>query len=584
MPDQTVPATPATGAPTSAPKKLTGVETLKLNSLGLRGRLAEELAEGGIQVSEDAYNLLKFHGSYEQFDRDTATERKQRKLEKEYQFMVRVRMPGGMLTADQYLALDKLADDYANGTLRITTRQGIQFHGVLKADLKPTIAAINHTLLTTMSACGDVVRNVMTTAAPRRDARHLRLQDDARLLSTALLPKSRGYYQIFLDEEPVAGFDEHDPLYGDTYLPRKFKIGLATPEDNSADVLANDLAFIAVFDEADTLLGYNVAIGGGLGMTHNRADTFPRLASPICFVGPDELENAARWVVSLHRDHGGRTDRKRARLKYVVKDHGLPWCKQQLDTYAGRALDPPRPTDRLHIPELLGWHEQGDGLWWLGVPVPSGRIGDSETSTLRTALREIVERFRVDPVMTAQQDVLLSNVRPEHKDEIDRILAEHRVVPAGALSTFERFALACPALPTCGLALTEAERVREPIVASLDSILRGHGLQDRRISLRITGCPNGCARSYSGDIGLVGRIPGHYAIYVGGDFDGHSLSFRLLERVPEARLGEAFAPLFAGWAEQGLEDEGFGPFCSRLGRDALLAMIGAPDGALPKPQ
>ncbi len=582
MPDQSVPASPVAGMPNPAPKKPTGVETLKLNSHGLRGRLAEELAEGGIQVSEDAYNLLKFHGSYEQFDRDTATERKQRKEEKEYQFMVRVRMPGGMLTADQYLALDRLADDYANGTLRITTRQGIQFHGVLKADLKPSIAAINHALLTTMSACGDVVRNVMTTAAPRRDTQHLRLQEDARFLSTALLPRSRGYYQIFLDEEPVAGFDEHDPLYGDTYLPRKFKIGLATPSDNSADVLANDLAFIAVFDAEDTLLGYNVAIGGGLGMTHNRADTFPRLASPICFVGPDELEDAARWVVSLHRDHGGRTDRKRARLKYVVEDHGLPWCKQQLDAYAGRELEPPRPTARLHIPELLGWHEQGDGLWWLGVPVPSGRIGDSEATTLRTALREIVERFRVDPVMTAQQDVLLSNVRPEHRGEIDRILEAHRVVPASALSTFERFALACPALPTCGLALTEAERVREPIVASLDGILRSLGLQDRRISLRITGCPNGCARSYSGDIGLVGRIPGHYAIYVGGDFDGHTLSFRLLERVPEARLGEAFAPLFAGWAEQGLKDEGFGEFCSRVGREALLTLAGAPDGALPK--
>ena len=571
------PASPAQ----AAARKPTGVETLKQASHGLRGRLAEELAEGGVQVSEDAYNLLKFHGSYEQFDRDTATALKQQKLEKDYQFMVRVRMPGGMLTADQYLALDRLADSHANGTLRITTRQGIQFHGILKADLKPSIAAINETLLTTLCACGDVVRNLMTTSAPRSDARHARLRDDARMLSLALLPQSRGYYQIFLDEAPVAGFDETETLYGETYLPRKFKIGMATPEDNSADVLANDLAFIALFDDQDTLTGYNVAIGGGLGMTHNRADTFPRLATPVCFVGPDDLLAMARAVVSLHRDHGGRTDRKRARLKYVVEDHGLDWCKARLDEYLGRTLEPPRPMARLHIPELLGWHEQGDGLWWLGVPVPSGRIEDNATATLRTALREIVTQFRVDPIMTAQQDVLLSNVRPEDRDAIDAVLDRHLVVPAASLSTFARFALACPALPTCGLALTEAERVRTPIVASLEAILRRHGLENRRISLRITGCPNGCARSYAGDIGLVGRIPGHYAIYVGGDFDGHSLSFRYLERVPEARLGEAFAPLFAAWAEQGVDDEGFGAFCTRLGRDALLSLAGAVGGTLP---
>ncbi|WP_239478779.1 NADPH-dependent assimilatory sulfite reductase hemoprotein subunit [Lichenicola cladoniae] len=568
MPDQII----------AAPKKLSGVETLKESSHGLRGRLAEELAEGGIQVSEDAYNLLKFHGSYEQFDRDTATALKQQKLEKEYQFMVRVRMPGGMLTAAQYLGLDRLADDHANGTLRITTRQGIQFHGIVKGELKPSIAAINHTLLTTLCACGDVVRNLMTTSAPHSDARHRRLRDDAHMLSTALLPKSRSYYEIFLDEQPVAGTDETETLYGETYLPRKFKIGLAVPDDNSADVLANDLAVIALFEPDaegnDVLLGYNIAVGGGLGMTHNRANTFPRLATPICFVGPDRLLAIVEAVIRLQRDHGDRTDRRRARLKYVVEDNGLVWVKQTLDGYYGGDLEGPRPMPKLHIPELLGWHDQGDGRWWLGVPVSSGRIQDTPTVTLRTALRRVVEQFGVDPIMTAQQDILLSNIQPGDRAAIDALLAEHGVVPATALSTFSRFALACPALPTCGLALTEAERVREPIVESLETLLRRHDLQDRRISLRITGCPNGCARSYSGDIGLVGRIPGHYAIYVGGDFDGQTLSFRLLERVPEARLGEKFGPLFEAWALQGQPDEGFGEFCTRLGRDALLALTG----------
>ena len=279
-------------------------------------------------------------------------------------------------------------------------------------------------------------------------------------------------------------------------------------------------------------------------------------------------------MIRLQRDNGDRTDRRRARLKYVVDDRGLPWVRQTLEGYFGEPLEAPRDMPRLHIPELLGWHEQGDGRWWLGVPVPSGRIQDSEAMRLRTALRQVVERFGVDPIMTAQQDILLSNIQDAERDAIDSLLAAHGVVPATDLSTFSRFALACPALPTCGLALTEAERVREPIVASLEALLRRHDLQDRRISLRITGCPNGCARSYSGDIGLVGRVPGHYAIYVGGDFDGHSLSFRLLERVPEARLAEKFAPLFEAYAGQGLPSEGFGEFCTRVGRDALLALTG----------
>ncbi|MBE7212958.1 MAG: NADPH-dependent assimilatory sulfite reductase hemoprotein subunit, partial [Gluconacetobacter diazotrophicus] len=472
----------------------------------------------------------------------------------------------------------------ANGTLRITTRAGIQFHGVLKGDLKPAIAGINHALLTTLCACGDVVRNLMTTAAPRRDPRHGRLRADARLLSDSLLPKSRAYYQIFLDEQPVAGQDETETLYGASYLPRKFKIGLATPDDNSADVLANDLAIIALFDERDSLLGYNVAVGGGHGMTHNRADTFPAMASPICFVGPDELLRVTEAVIRLQRDHGDRSDRRRARLKYVVADRGLPWVLDTLTGYYGSPLEPPRPMPRLHIPELLGWQEQGDGLFWLGVPVPSGRIEDvvheRGDMRLRTALREIVRRFRTPPVMTAQQDVLLSDIRPENRDAIETVLREHGVPLADGMSTFRRFALACPALPTCGLALTEAERVREPIVSRLETLLARHGLQDRRTSLRITGCPNGCARSYGGDIGLVGRVPGQYAIYVGGDFDGHTLSFKLHERVPEAQLDDKFAPLFAAWAAHGEPDEGFGEFCTRQGRDALLALSGdvAADG------
>ncbi len=550
--------------------KISAVETLKAASHGLRGALAEELAAGGTQVSEDGYNLLKFHGSYEQFDRDTATARKQRGEEKEYSFMVRVRMPGGRLTAAQYLALDALADDRANGTLRITTRQGIQFHGVAKGALKPAIAAINHTLLTTLAACGDVARNVMTSPAPVRDPVHRRLEADADLLSTALLPRSRAYHEIFLDAPAEEG-PEPEPLYGETYLPRKFKIALAIPEDNTVDVLTNDLGFIALF-EGDVLQGYNVAVGGGLGMTHNRADTYPRLASVIGFVGADGLLAAAEAVVGLQRDHGDRTDRRRARLKYLVDDRGVDWVRATLIGRYGLDLRPARPMPPFQVPDLLGWHPQGDGRWWLGVPVAAGRIAAGQ----RAALREVMARFAANPVMTPQQDVLLTDIAAEDRAAVDAVLRAHGVTPAEALTPFARWALACPALPTCGLALTEAERVQAPIVAGVEAVLRDLGLAGERISLRITGCPNGCARSYTGDIGLVGRVPGFYALYLGGDFEGTVLSFKMLDRVAEAAVGDTLRPVLAAFARDRRPGEAFGGFCRRLGEAGLRALLPEP--------
>ncbi|MGI4939754.1 MAG: NADPH-dependent assimilatory sulfite reductase hemoprotein subunit [Janthinobacterium lividum] len=564
-----------------AARKLSAVEALKEGSHRLRGQLAAELADGGIQVSEDAYNLLKFHGSYEQFDRDSATERKQRGEEKEYQFMVRVRMPGGHLTAAQYLALDALCEARANATLRITTRQGIQFHGVLKGNLKPAIADINHALLSTMNACGDVSRNVMTTPAPRRDVQHRQLEADARMLADALRPRSRAYYEIFLDEAPVAGAgEEEEPLYGSTYLPRKFKIAVIVPSDNTADVLANDLGLIAIYDDegrGDTLLGYNLALGGGHGMTHNNPRTFPRLATPLAFVTPGNLLRGVEAVIRLQRDHGDRSNRRRARLKYVVADRGVAWVRETLATYYGEALDEARPMPALAVPDLLGWHEQGDGLWWLGVPVPSGRIADHPAAEggarIRTALREAVERFGTDPTMTPQQDVLLTNIRAEDRAALDALLAGHGVVPASAMTPFEQYALACPALPTCGLALTEAERIRPAMVGALQAALDRHGLGQRRISLRITGCPNGCCRTYAGDIGVVGRMPGFYALWVGGDFAGTRLSFNLLDRVAEDAVVPTLERLFAAYARDGEPDEEFGGFCSRLGQEALLGLV-----------
>jgi sulfite reductase (ferredoxin) len=556
-------------------QEYTGFDAVKAGSHGLRGTIAAELADQSTpQVSENAYNLLKFHGTYEQYDRDTATALKQAGREKDWQFMVRCRIPAGKLQASQYLALDELADRYGNGTLRITTRQTFQFHGVAKHDLRATIAEINAMLLTTMSACGDVVRNVITTAAPVRDAVHATLQDSAKMLGTALLPRSTAHHALFVRGEETTDEAEDDPLFGPTYLPRKFKIGLVAPSDNTIDVLANDLAFIAEVRDG-RVTGWIICVGGGQGMTHNKPQTYPRVATPVARVDHADLLRAAQAVVALHRDFGNRKDRRRARLKYVVDDHGTAWVKARLEERFGGPLDDPPALPKLEIPDLLGWHEQGDGKWWLGVPVPSGRIVDTNEVRLRTALREAVQRFGLPPVMTPQQDILLTDIAASDRAVVEALLREHGVTFNEELTPVARWALACVALPTCGLALAEAERVRAPMVSAIETALRRYGLAGERISVRITGCPNGCARPYTGDIGIVGRMPGSYAIYVGGDFEGTRLSFQLHEKVREAEIADRLEPLFAAFAEDRQPGEGFGNFCARLGRAALLA-LGSP--------
>lgn len=549
--------------------KPSGAEAIKADSRALRGSIAEEIAvaeaRGGL--SEGAYTLLKFHGTYEQFDRDSATERKQRGEDKDWSFMVRVRAPAGRLTAAQWLALDSLADTHADGTLRLTTRQGVQFHGILRQDLKGSIAAINNTLLTTLAACGDVVRNVITTAAPRADAIHARLEAEAFRLSAELLPRSRAHHQIFLDEEAV-GAPEKEPLYGPTYLPRKFKIALAHPDDNTPDVLANDLGFVAL-TEGETLKGWIVTVGGGMGMTHNKPATYPRLADAICVIGPDDVLEMAKAVVRLSRDHGDRSDRKHARLKYVVAERGVAWVRERLAADLGRVLEPAPPLPRFTMPELLGWHEQGDGKLWLGLPVASGRVA----GTLRLALRQVMERFAPRPIVTAQQNLLLADIAAEDRAEVEALLRAQGVTFAEDLTPLARWSLACVALPTCGQSLAEGERVHAPIVADVDAALARHGLSGERISLRLTGCPNGCARPYAGDIGVVGRAPGLYTIFVGGDFEGTRLSYLLADKVKQAQIAGHLEPLFASWAVNRLDGEGFGDFCARIGQTAARALL-----------
>lgn len=545
-------------------RKPSGAEGIKLASQGLRGdidaALAAESAPGGI--SESAYTLLKFHGTYEQFDRDTATARKQAGEDKDWSFMVRVRAPAGRLTAAQWLALDGLADSHADGTLRLTTRQGLQFHTVSRGNLRSAIAAINHTLLTTMAACGDVVRNITTTPAPIRDAVHARLEEAAVMLSAALLPRSRAHHTLFLGEEEVGGAEE-EPLYGPTYLPRKFKIGLVHALDNTADVLTNDLGFILV-DE-----GWIVTVGGGMGMTHNKPATYPRLADEVALIGHDELLEMAQAVVRLSRDHGDRSDRKHARLKYVVAEKGVDWVRARLEEDLGRKLAPAPALPAFTLPELLGWHEQGDGRWWLGLPVPSGRV----QGPLRAALREVISRFGLDPIATPQQDLLLSNIRAADRAVVEAVLRAHGVTFAEALSPLRRWSLSCTALPTCGQALTEGERAHHPILLDVEAVLARHGLLGERISLRLTGCPNGCARPYAGDIGVVGRAPGLYTLFVGGDFAGTRLNFPIADKVAQEAIGATLEPLLAGFARDRKAGEGFGDFCARIGQEAARRVV-----------
>ena len=546
-------------------------EAVKQQSRQLRGRLKEDLADTGKPFDKEGYSLLKFHGIYQGYDRDSATELKQSGQSKHWEFMVRVRIPGGRLTADQYLALDDVADRYGNGSLRVTTRQSIQFHGVVKDGLKATMAEINGALLTTLAACGDVVRTVTTVPVPRRDAVHRRLEDDARRLSTHLLPTTGAYHEIWVDGEKVTE-DTPDQLYGERYLPRKFKIGLSIPEDNTIDVLTNDLGIVALF-EGEELQGYNFFLGGGHGMTHNNPATYPRMATPVAFIEPDDLLAAAAAVVRLHRDYGDRGNRRHARLKYVVAERGEDWARERLSEDLGKKLEPCRPMADFGVPDHLGWHEQGDGKLFLGVPVASGRIVDDGAVRLRTALRAIVARYRCDPILMPSQDVILSEMRAQDRGAVVTLLRQHGVRLAEDMLPVERWALACPALPSCGLALTEAERVQREIVDAIAARLRRWGMENERLSIRITGCPNGCARPYSGDIGIVGRVPGYYSLYIGGDFEGTRLNEAITERVDIPGIAAALDPLFALWASSRTEGEGFGDFCHRIGIFALQQIV-----------
>ncbi len=548
------------------------VEQVKENSRALRGTIAAELAGDGEKFGDADKNLLKFHGSYQQEDRDARKARRGEGLGKVHIFMVRCKIPGGRITAEQYLALDDLTGKYANGTLRVTTRQGIQFHGVLKRNLKSTIAGINATLLTTLGACGDVNRNVMACPAPLPGPRE-QLQAAAAHLAAHFAPRTRAYHEIWLDGEPAedAGQDL-EPIYGKAYLPRKFKIGLGLPDDNCIDVFAQDLGLLALV-ESGQVTGYNVLVGGGMGKSHGNEKTFPHLARPICHVEAGEYLQVAEAVVKLFRDHGNRADRKRARIKYLVHDWGVDRFREVLSEYHGRALPPARPVEVTGLDLHLGPHPQGDGKWWYGISIENGRIRDDGALRLRSGLRAIVERFRPHLRTTPMQDILVCGLRSADLPVLEAMLDEHGIPRPGQVSGLRRHSLACPAIPTCGLAISEAERTLPGILDELESALHDLGLEDARLGVRMTGCPNGCARPYQSDVGLVGRSGDRYVVYVGGRVEGDRLSFELRDLTPRGEIVATLRPLLLRFRDERQGDESFGEYCARLGPDIARAII-----------
>ena len=557
--------------------KRSKVETIKEQSDYLRGELAQEIANEEAFISQEGYELLKFHGSYQGYDRDTATERKKAGLDKEWEFMVRMKCPGGRLTAQQYLQLDDICEQYANGTLRITTRQTFQFHCVVKKHLKLHIAAINEALLTTLGGCGDVNRNVLCCPAPVKGHKQEKLLHDTQLLAEFCAPKTSAYHEIWLNGKDVTSLqatDTVEPLYGKHYLPRKFKIALGVAEDNCVDVLANDLAILLVYEDQE-FKGYNIFLGGGLGMTHNKPATYPRLATPVAFVPPGKLVRITEAVIKLQRDHGDRSDRKHARLKYVVEEKGTAWVRSTLEEYYGEKLDNPLPVLPSAIVDHMGWHSQGDGKWYLGVPVSSGRIVDRAEEKIKTGLRQIVEQYNTDVTLTADQNIILCNIRAKDKEPVTTLLKQYGIKLQEDITPVYRHFIACVALPTCGKALAEAERVKLPLVAEIEKVMEKHGITKETIAIRMAGCPNGCSRPYIGDIGIVGRMPGSYAMFIGGDFTGTRLNQKILDKVPFDHIPSVLDILFARYSKEKTDQEGFGDFAYRVGIEHIAGDIEA---------
>jgi sulfite reductase (NADPH) hemoprotein beta-component len=559
---------PITEAEAARSAGLAHNEHLKIASGYLRGTLADGLLKHATgAISEDDGQLVKFHGMYMQDDRDIRAERTKKKLEKAFSFMIRLRIAGGVVTPKQWLALDEIATVYAGGALRATTRQTFQYHGVIKSNLKRTMAAIDATLLDTIAACGDVNRNVMSATNPAQSGAHKVAYDLAKNISDSLLPKTSAWREIWLDGERVVGGEdaaEIEPVYGKTYLPRKFKTVIAVPPSNEVDIFAHDLGFIAILDKKGKVTGWNVTVGGGMGMTHGETDTFPRTADVMCFVAPEDALKSAEAVMTVQRDWGNRKVRKNARLKYTIERYGLAAFRAEVEKRVGKPLADPKPFTFTGNGDRYGWTEGDDGRHHLTLYVASGRIKDYENGPqLLTGLRRIAEIHEGDFRLTGNQNVIIANVPSEKRAEIEALVDQHGMMKGA--SALRRNSMACVALPTCGLALAESERYLPDLMTELETSLASHGLQDDEITIRMTGCPNGCARPFIAEIGLVGRGPERYHLYLGAAFDGSRLGKLYGEDVTASEIKTILDPLFAAYAKNKQPGERFGDYLIRDG-------------------
>lgn len=578
---------------TSAPKR-SKVEAIKEASQLLREPLATELKQDTTHFSEPAIQILKFHGVYQQDDRDARQERRQAGLERDYSMMLRTRVPGGVVPPQLYLTLDELADRYGNGTLRTTTRQAFQLHGILKQDLKTVLASIITQMGSTLSACGDVNRNVMAPVAPYKNRPdYVHAQTWASKLADVLTPEADAYYELWVDGERVplpedpqvkeaksfVGNGVRDPqaiepLYGSQFLPRKFKCAIGIPAENTVDIYSQDIGLLVVTDPKNgKLMGFNILVGGGLGRAHNKDETEPLLAQKMAFATPDEVLQVVQAILAVQRDHGNRHDRKQARMKYLVRDWGIRKFRDEVEWYFGQKLKRWRVMPAFNPPGFLGWRQQGDGKLFLGLFIENGRISDTPERQLKTALKQITERFGFEMRVTPTQDLILVDIDPAQRGAVDAILQEHGVLAWEGIPALVREGMACPALPTCGLAIAESERALPGLLRRLDELLQELGLGQESFVVRMTGCPNGCARPYLAEVGLVGTLPDHYQLWLAGSPRGDRLARVFAEKVHIAQVLPLLRALLLAFRQERFADESFGDFCHRVGFEALQARL-----------
>lgn len=551
-------------------EKLTPPEHAKINGNYLRGTIAADLASDSDQFEKDNQLLLKFHGTYQQDDRDSRTDGKV------YSMMTRTRIPGGKLTAAQLIAHLDMCDEIGNATLKCTTRQALQLHAIPKKNIKEVMQRIAKVNLSTIAACGDVNRNVMCCPAPYKDSVHTDMQKLADDLAIHLEPSTKAYYEIWLrddvsGEETLAesSKEEQEPIYGKTYLPRKFKTAIALPEDNCVDVYTNDLGYIAVVRDGK-IIGYNVTVGGGLGITPSAKKTFPALGKRLGFVTPDQACAVAEAIIKVQRDNGNRADRKTARMKYLIADKGMVWFKAEVEKYFGQPI-PECTEDDVHaVDDHMGWFEQGDGLWFYGWNVENGRLYDSEDRRWKSAIREICATLNPGIRLTAHQSIIFSDVAPENREKLEAIIKKNKLPLSNEISEVRRWSMACVALPTCALAVTESERVLPSVIDDMEKELARLGLSSEQFTVRMTGCPNGCARPYNAEIGLVGKTKGKYTMYLGGKLLGTRLAFVHRDAVLFEEIVPTLVPLFTAFKGMREGSESFGDFCARLGNEKLL--------------